>query len=84
MGVLQSIKVRQKNFPHRIRYKDFYKRFAQIDVAHLNSSVKEHMEKGSDFKEMSLGIVEIVRADERCEVVLDTRLVLEGKTKYFL
>ena len=30
MGVLESIEVKQKNYPYRRKYRDFYKRYEEL------------------------------------------------------
>ena len=35
MGVLESIRVKQENFPYRYKYEDFYKSFELLSPAYV-------------------------------------------------
>ena len=53
MGILDTIKVRKESFPVRTQYKSFYERYQELDQIASRTTFNQHVEKGSDFKEMT-------------------------------
>jgi myosin heavy subunit len=56
MGILDTIKVRKESYPIRRLYKVFYERYQDLDLKASKIPFKEHIAKGSDFKELSTKI----------------------------
>jgi len=65
MGVLESIKVKQENFPYRKKYEDFYRIYELLSPQYSDgsyNSMTESQKAGKDWKALSEEIIKIVFA----------------------
>ncbi len=53
MGVLDSVKVRKLNFPHRMKYDRFYERYEELCSVSSSRPIRELREIGADFADLS-------------------------------
>jgi myosin heavy subunit len=59
MGVLESVDLKQKNFPYRKNYEEFYARYELLSPIYGKCRY-DNMDKGAyDFRELSVSIVKI-------------------------
>jgi len=62
MGVLESIKVKQDNFPYRKKYEDFYRIYELLSPGYADgsyASLSESQKAGKDWKALSEEIIKI-------------------------
>lgn len=57
MGVLESIRVKQINFPYRARFMDFYQNYEVLGSQSATMRFQRLKEQGADFKELSVRIM---------------------------
>ena len=63
MGVLESIKVKQENFPYRKKYEEFYRIYELLSPAYVNGRydmMSENERATKDWNKLSKEIVERV------------------------
>lgn len=58
MGVLESIKVKQINYPYRRAYKDFYERYEQLCSISATKRFDILVKEGADFEALTWRLLE--------------------------
>ena len=82
MGVLESIKVKQENFPYRKKYEDFYKIYELLSPAYVEGKydlMSEEVKKTKQWNELTKQIMDRVFAPLKKEEY--ERFFALGKTK---
>lgn len=57
MGVLESVDLKQKNFPYRINYEEFYQRYEMLSPIYGRCRYDNMVKSEYDFRQLSVDIV---------------------------
>ena len=53
MGILDTIYVRKESFPYRLKYKDFYEKYVELDPDN-KLNFEKLAENNADFKDLAM------------------------------
>ena len=93
MGVLESIKVKQENFPYRKKYEDFYKIYELLSPAYVEGKydlMSDEVKKSKQWNELTKQIMDRVFAPlqkeeyERFFALGKTKIMKMGETRAVL